>query len=171
MPAAAQAVNADTVSKKFELSFGQSILFISYDKSLKLLNQEAIVIPTNSILFLAELRPLKLLRIPVFFNLPTESKQFLINNQLVNERASPTFGTGLQLRAFRIKVNDKTTIDFEAGPLGSILMTEEHKLRFAPIGAGRFRIVKDHSFSMYMGTSYSIGINAWGLIYGTGYIF
>lgn len=167
----AQEEKPDSLGKKFELSFGQSLLFLSYDKALAILNQEAVVIPTSSMLFLAELRPLKRIRIPVFFNLPTETKQFMINGQLMNERASPTFGAGVEVRLAKININPKTIIELEAGPLGSMLITEAKELRFIPIAAGRFRIVKDQSFSMYIGSSYSLGINAWGLLYGTGYIF
>lgn len=167
----AQEAQSDTTRKKFELSFGQSMLFITYDKALSILNQEAVVIPTSSMLFLAELRPLKTIRIPIFFNLPTEAKQFMIKGQLVNERASPTFGSGLQAKLFRITLNPRTNIECEAGPMGSILLSQKEQLRFVPIAAGRFRILKDESFTMYVGSSYSFGINAWGLLYGTGYVF
>src|SRR5687768_14957326 len=61
----------------FELSFGQSLLFISNSKQINIRNQAAIVIPTSAMLFFVEFRPLKRVRVPVFFNLPTESKQFL----------------------------------------------------------------------------------------------
>jgi hypothetical protein len=75
------AVAPDSTSKNqhFELSFGQSLLFISNSKQINIRNEQAVVIPTSSLLFFGEIRPQKFLRIPLFLNVPTESKQFLVN--------------------------------------------------------------------------------------------
>lgn len=154
----------------FELSFGQSLLFISNSQQINIRNQAAIVIPTSAMLFFVEFRPVKRFRIPVFFNLPTESKQFLVAGQLINERASPTFGTGLEIKCLGFKVAEASTLDLEAGPLGSFLMTTKNSIRFAPIGAARLRLIRNN-FVMYLGTSYSYGINSWGILYGTGTVF
>ncbi|MFN0030576.1 MAG: hypothetical protein ACKVOR_00305 [Flavobacteriales bacterium] len=167
------AQNADTTkrAKLFEISFGRSVLFISNSRVVDLRNSDAVVVPTTSILLLAEFRPEKKIRIPVFFNLATETKQFLINGNLTNEKASPTFGFGLQYRPFAWDVDEKTRLEFEMGPLLSVLITQDKKLLFAPIMAGRIRLWKGESVSMYVGTSYSFGIDCWGLLYGTGTIF
>lgn len=166
--------NDSTAKQKkrlFELSFGQSKLFISSSKEIDLKENHAVILPTNAILFFAEFRPQKRLKVPVFFNLATQPKQFLIDTVLVSERASPTFGTGLEFRAFRFGFGERSALEFEAGPLASLLIDRGGKLRFAPIVAGRFRFLKNEDFIMYIGSSYSIGINAFGLFYGTGYVF
>lgn len=157
--------------RNFELSFGQSLLFISNSKQTNIINNEAIVIPTSAILFSAEFRPDKLIRIPIFLNIATESKQFLVNGQLVNEKASPTLGTGAMIKAFQIKIDDKSKIEFEVGPLASFLFDTKNSMRVAPIVAGRFKILRGENFVMYIGMSYSFGINALGLLYGTGTSF
>jgi hypothetical protein len=154
----------------FELSFGQSLLFISNSKQINIRNQAAIVIPTSAMLFFVELRPVKQMRIPVFFNLPTESKQFLVAGQIVNERASPTFGTGLEFKCFGLKVAESSMLELEAGPLCSFLIDKRNALRIAPLGAARVRLIRNN-FVMYVGTSYSYGINSWGILYGTGTVF
>lgn len=163
---------ADSLFRKgvFELSFGQSLLFISNSKQINIRNQAAIVIPTSAMLFFVEFRPLKRMRVPVFFNLPTETKQFLVAGQLVNERASPTFGTGLEFKCFGFKVAAGSMLELEAGPLCSVLQTTKNSFRFAPIGAARVRLLRNN-FVMYVGTSYSVGINSWGILYGTGTVF
>jgi hypothetical protein len=163
----------DSVKKeaKFELSFGQSLIFVSYDLAVRIRNSTDVVLPTSSILFFTELRPFKKVRFPVFFNLPTEAKQFLVSGQLVYERASPTFGTGITYNPFHWDINKRTALEFELGPLASFLIKKSGSLQFAPVGAGRLRILRDKDFVMYIGTSYSIGINAWGLLYGTGFFF
>jgi hypothetical protein len=169
-----QAQKVDSTKFKFrnfELSFGQSLLFISNSKQTDIINNEAIVIPTSAILLSAEFRPDKLIRIPVFFNIATESKQFLVNGQLVNEKASPTIGTGALFKAFQIKIDDKSKIEFEIGPLASFLFDTKNSIRVAPIIAGRIKILRGENFVMYLGTSYSFGINAIGLLYGTGTSF
>jgi len=158
-------------NQHFELSFGQSILFISNSKQINIKTNSAIVIPTNAMLFFAEFRPQKKCHIPVFFNLATETKQFVVNGQLVNERASPTFGSGVTFRIFQAKIDSTSKIEFEAGPLASVLFNKNNKIRVAPIIAGRFRIMRGKNFVMYAGVSYSIGINALGLLYGTGTVF
>ena len=155
----------------FELSFGQSLLFISNSKQIDLRTQEALVVPTNAILFFEELRPYKTMRIPVFFNLATETKQFVIDGKTVSERAAPTIGTGLTFKIFELKIDSTSKIEFEAGPLTSVLFNKNNNLRIAPIIAGRFRIMRGSNFVMYAGISYSLGINALGLLYGTGTIF
>ena len=161
----------DTTANIVELSFGQSIQFISNSKQLDIRNQEALIVPTNSILFLATLRPDKKLHIPVFFNLATESKQFIVNGQLVNEKASPTFGFGLEYRLLRFRLQEKTHFEFSTGTLFSLLFTKNDDLRIGPIIAGRIRLLRGEHFSMYIGGSYSIGINSAGLFYGTGTSF
>lgn len=155
----------------FELSFGQTLLFISNGKQINIKNQAAVIIPTNAILFFAEFRPQKKMRIPVFINLATESKQFVVNGQIVSERASPTLGTGVTFNLFQIHMDSTSRIEFEAGPLASVLFNTNNQLRVAPVLAGRFRIVRGQNFVMYAGLSYSIGINALGLLYGTGTVF
>jgi len=169
-----QQTNDTTQKKKnnlFELSFGQSMLFISDSDLINIQNKSTVVVPTSSMLFFAEARPQKIIRIPVFFNIPTETKQFLVNNQLVNERASPTFGTGVQFRCFKIKIYDKSRLDFSIGPIASFLLLKKGAIQFLPIVAARARIMRGENFVMYIGTSYSFGINTWGLLYGTGTIF
>lgn len=164
----------DTTKQKknwFEFSFGQSMLFISNSKQVNVRNQAAIVVPTSSMLFFIEARPTKIVRIPFFANVPTESKQFLVNGQIIYERASPTFGTGIQIKCLSLKLDDKSSIDFSTGPLASLLLTTKNSVRFAPILAARVRIKRGENFVMYIGTSYSFGINTWGLLYGTGTIF
>ena len=165
--------NTPTKIKKrlFELSFGQSKLFISNSKEIDIQQEQAVIVPTNAILFFAEFRPQKMLKIPIFFSLATGPKQFLVDSVLVSERASPTFGTGLQCRIFRKPFGEKSALEFEVGPLASFLLTQGGKLKFAPVIAGRFRFLKNEDFIMYLGSSYSIGINAFGLFYGTGYVF
>lgn len=168
-----QAQKLDTLIKKlhFELSFGQSLLFISNSKQINIRNEAAIIVPTNAILFFIELRPQKRMRIPVFLNVPTEAKQFLVNGQLIYERASPTFGSGLVFKLFQIKIDEKSKMDFEIGPLASIIADKNNVLRVAPVIAGRIRIMRGENFVMYFGGSYSFGINAFGILYGTGTIF
>lgn len=169
------ANDADSTAKQkkrlFELSFGQSKLFISNSKEIDLKENHAVIMPTNAILFFAEFRPQKKLKVPVFFNLATQPKQFLVDSVLVSERASPTFGTGLVFRAFRFGFGEKSALEFESGPLASVLIDRGGKMRFAPVIAGRFRFLKNEDFIMYIGSSYSVGINAFGLFYGTGYVF
>jgi hypothetical protein len=163
----------DTTGEKalFELSFGQSMLFIANSKTVSIRNNNAVVIPTSAFLFFTELRPFRSFRIPIFFNLPTETKQFLVAGQLVNERASPTFGTGAEFMVFKTKIDSKSSLDFEVGPLASFLLDIHGVVKFAPVAAARLRLMRGHNFIMYMGTSYSIGINSWGILYGTGTVF
>ncbi len=166
----------DTTTKKknrqlFELSFGQSKLFITSARDSAFNVDEAIVVPTNAILFFAEFRPQKRLRIPVFFSLATGPKQFILDGNLVSERASPTFGAGLEYKVFRKNFGSNSGIEFEVGPLASFLFDKGGQVRMAPLIAGRFRFLKREDFIMYIGSSYSFGINAFGLFYGTGYVF
>jgi len=157
--------------KLFEISFGRSILFISNSKVLDVRAENAVVVPTTAILFLAEFRPQKKLRIPLFYNLATETKQFLVKNELVNEKTNPTFGFGIQYRLLQFNIEKKSKMEFEAGPLASFLVSRDKKLVVAPVLACRLRLWRGESISMYVGTSYSFGINCWGLLYGTGTIF
>ena len=169
----AQGQTADSTRHKdiFEISFGQTLLFFSESQLIDIHNQQAIVIPTSSFLFFIELRPNKTIKVPLFFNVPTSSKQFVVNGQTVNERASPTFGGGFEFECFHFNVNSKTKFGFEIGPLADFLFTTSNAIRFSPIIAGRFRLIKGDDFVMYIGSSYSLGTNTWGLLYGTGTVF
>lgn len=159
------------VKHYFELSFGQSLLFISKGQSAALHSKSAVVVPTNSVLFFAEFRPERKTKIPVFFNLPTESKQFLVNGQLINEKADPSFGTGLQFRLLRMKVDSRSLLDFDFGPLLTCIIGGKNDVSFAPILAGRIRVKRGENFVMYIGTSYTVGLDVFGLFYGTGTVF
>jgi hypothetical protein len=155
----------------FELSLGHSLLFISNTQLEDIRKQASVIVPTSAWLFFAEFRPDKRMRIPVFLNVPTETKQFLVDSQLVYERASPTFGAGLQFRIMRLPIGKKSSVEFEAGPLASFLISQKNDLQFAPIVAGRLRFLKNKDFVIYFGSSYSVGINVFGLLFGTGYVF
>lgn len=168
------AQNKDSTTKHkdhFELSFGQSLLFISSNKQASLRDQSSVIVPTNAVLFFIELRPKKIIRIPVFFNLPTETKQYLVNGQIINERASPTFGAGVEFRLFKIKIDERSRLDFEIGPLASFIFDKNNVIKIAPLVAGRLRVMRGENFVMYLGGSYSLGINALGVLYGTGTVF
>ena len=158
-------------NKFFELSVGQSLLFISSSRLEEIRNNARVIVPTNAVLLFIEFRPVKKMRIPVFANIPTESKQFIVNNQLVSERASPTFGAGFQFRCFTLPIGPKSAVECEAGPLASVIWTQNNVMRFSPIVAGRLRFMKNKDFVIYVGTSYSFGVDAMGLLFGTGYIF
>lgn len=155
----------------FELSIGHSLLFISDSRVASIRKHQDVVVPTNAILLFVEFRPEKRMRIPVFANIPTETKKFIVDNQLVSERASPTFGAGVEFRLFTIAIGKKSRLEFEAGPLASFLLDEHNALRFAPVAAGRFRFLKNGDFVIYAGSSYSAGVDAFGLLLGTGYVF
>lgn len=158
-------------SKNFELSFGQSVLFISNSNQIDLLTNSAVVLPTTSILFFVELFTLRKVRIPLFYNLPTGAKQFIINNKIVHEEASSSFGTGIQFKLFKIKFDAKSTLEMEIGPMASFGIDKKSNLWFAPILATRLRVMKNENFVMYLGGTYAMGINSLGLLYGTGTIF
>ena len=167
------AQGMDSLVKKihFELSFGHSLLFISNSKLVDIHNQAAVVVPTSAVLFFTELRPKKIMRVPIFLSLATETKQFLVDSVLINEKASPTVGTGLVFKLFQIKIDSTSKIEYEMGPLVSVLFDNKNSIRLAPVIAGRFRIARGNNFVMYIGASYSVGIDALGLLYGTGTVF
>ena len=168
-------INSQSDSTKnkfhFEVSFGQNLLFISSSQQVNIRAQQAVVLPTSALLFFVEFRAHKIARIPVFFNLATESKQFIVNGVLINEKASPTFGAGFQFKLFQIKIDSKSKLEFEMGPIASIAIDNDHHLKFAPLLAGRIRLMQGPNFIMYFGGSYSPFINTSGILYGTGTIF
>lgn len=155
----------------FELSFGQNLLFISQSKQDIAYNTESIIIPTSSILFFSEFRPQKTLRIPVFLNIATESKQYLVDKVIVNEKASPTIGTGLVFKIFEYRLDPKSRIELELGTLASFILDTKRNIRIAPVFAARFKICRGENFVMYVGANYSLGVDAIGLMYGTGTVF
>lgn len=161
----------DSVASNFELSFGQSTLFISNDQVAAIKNDFNVVIPTNSMVFFSEFRPFKRIKIPVVFNLPTESKQFIIDGKLVSEKASPTLATGAEFKLFDFNIPFDAQVEMDMGTLGSLIFRSNYQLAFAPLITNRIRIIKDKNFIMYLGGSYSVGVNTWGMFYGTGYIF
>jgi len=59
----------------------------------------------------------------------------------------------------------------EVGPLLSFIFNRQDKVVIAPLFAGRFKISRGENFVMYCGLSYSFGIKALGILYGTGTVF
>lgn len=156
---------------KFELSFGQNLLFISNSQQVNIRQQSAIVVPTNSVLFFAEFRPQKIVRIPVFLNIATESKQFIVDGQIVSEKASPTFGSGITFKLLQLNIDVKSKLELEMGPLCSFIFDNKNNIRTAPILAARIKICRGENFVMYIGGNYSFGVNVFGILYGTGTVF
>ena len=167
----AQAQDSISQKRKFELSFGSNYLFIPDSKLIDYREEEALIVPTSSILLFGELRPDHRMRVPFFFNLPIETKQFLVNNQLISERASPALGAGLQFRLFKIGIEEKSKVEFEIGPLVSLLFDKDSNPRVSPLLAGRFRLQQNDHLVMFIGTSFYLGINVFGLFFGTGVLF
>lgn len=175
----AQTTTTDTSKPRkqlFELSFGSTMLFISNSDIQKIQDAAKLTIPTNTMLFFAEFRPQMKTRIPVFLNIPTESKQFIVTDSvgkqsLVNEKASITLGTGFQYRPFQVTLYGDTKLEFEAGPLVSAGFDSNKKIFIAPLIAGRLMVKKGSDFVMYFGGSYAFGVNSIGILYGTGTIF
>ena len=149
-----------------EVSFGQSLLFISNSKAIDLKNEAAIVVPTSSVLMFAEFRTMKKLRIPVFFNYPTETKQFLVDGVLINEKANPTLWTGLSTGLLKIKTNEETYFEIDAGAVVTATINIKDKLAVARVLVGRLRMIRNNSFTMYFGLSYTFGLNTTGMFYG-----
>jgi hypothetical protein len=56
----------------------------------------------------------------------------------------------------------------EAGPLLSFITDFKTEFIPAPLIASRIRIRNGDNFVMYVGGSYTLGLNAFGLFYGTG---
>ncbi len=168
----AEAITIDSLKKNihFELSFGQSLLFISNSDVVNIRNTSNIVMPTSSMLFFSEFRPAKKIRILVFFNLPKEAKQFLVNGQLVYEKASQSIGSGLEFKIFQVNIDSRSKIEFEVGPLLSTILDYRNS-RVVPIIAGRIKIMRGENFLMYIGWSYTFGVNTLGMFYGTGSVF
>jgi len=175
----AQSTSKDTTKPRkqlFELSFGSTMMFISNSDIEKIKDAAKLTIPTSTMLFFAEFRPQHKFRIPVFLNIPTESKQFIVTDSngrqsLVNEKASITLGTGFQYKPFEWTLYGDTKLEFEAGPLISSGMDNNKKLFFAPVLAGRLMVKKGSDFIMYFGGSYAFGVNSIGILYGTGTVF
>ncbi len=175
----AQSTSKDTTKPRkhiFELSFGSTMMFISSTDIAKIKDAAKLTIPTSTMLFFAEFRPDKKLRIPVFLNIPTESKQFIVTdsagrNSIVNEKAAITLGTGFQYKPIEWTLYGDTKLEFEAGPLVSAGFDNDKKLFVAPLVAGRLMVKKGSDFVMYFGGSYTFGLNAIGILYGTGTIF
>ncbi len=155
----------------FEVSFGQNLVFISSSKQIDILKEAAVVLPTSSVLFFAEMRPKKVIRIPVYLNIATESKQFLIDGVLVNEKSSPSFGTGILLKMIQFDVDKKSKIELEMGSVANCIVDKSSSLRIVPVLVSRLKICRGENFVMYVGVNYAFGINSIGLLYGTGTVF
>jgi hypothetical protein len=153
----------------FELSFGQNLLFLSESRQNSIQKNRSLVVPTSAVLFFSEIRPERWWKVPVFFNLPTESKQFIQpDGSLKYERASPSIGTGLVFRTFRFDLRENLHLEMEAGPLLSFITDFKEEFLAAPLLAGRFRIRSGENLVMYLGGSFTPGLNAFGLFFGTG---
>ena len=165
---------ADSLDRNplFELSFGQNLLFLSKSRQMTLLNKLDLVVPTTAVLFFAVFRPEKKWKVPVFFNLPVESTQFIQSDGSVRyQRATPSFGSGIEFRLLKFDIREKIKFDMEAGPLLAFVTDFRNEFVPAPLITTRMRLRSDDNFVMYLGGSYTIGLDAFGLYYGTGFNF
>jgi hypothetical protein len=165
---------ADSLDRNplFELSFGQNLLFLSKSRQMTLLNKFDLVVPTTAVLFFAVFRPEKKWKVPVFFNLPVESTQFIQPDGSVRyQRSTPSFGSGIEFRLLKFDIREKIKFDMEAGPLLAFVTDFRNEFVPAPLITTRMRLRSDDNFVMYLGGSYTVGLDAFGLFYGTGFNF
>jgi hypothetical protein len=59
----------------------------------------------------------------------------------------------------------------EAGPLLAFVTDFRNEFVPAPLITTRMRLRSDVNFVMYLGGSYTVGLDAFGLFYGTGFNF
>lgn len=156
----------------FELSFGQNLLFLSKSRQTTILKNFDLVVPTTAVLFFSVFRPEKKWKLPVFINIPTESTQFLQPDGTIRyQRSTPSFGSGIEFQLLKFDIREKIKFDLEAGPLLAFVTDFRNEFAPAPLLATRMRIRNDDNFVMYLGGSYTIGLDAFGLFYGTGFNF
>jgi hypothetical protein len=67
-----------------------------------------------------------------------------------------------------VKIDKQSKVELEVGPLVSFIFDTKKNIRIAPIIGSRIKITRGENFIMYFGVSYSLGINALGILYGTG---
>jgi len=70
-----------------------------------------------------------------------------------------------------VPISKASVAEWEMGALSNLLISKRNRFRIVPLLNGRIRLVKNNNFVMYLGTSYSFGVNSWGLFYGTGFLF
>lgn len=160
---------ANSDSTFMELSFGSSQMFISTTVHQELLNEEKVVLPTSSALFLGEWLAAERWSLMGAYNLPLVSQRFLVNNMLVEENANPTLLLGPRYSPMRFWIKNKIRLEPQLGVLLCAVLADD--LHWTGSTAGRFHLATRDGFTMYAGGVYTLGIQGWTLFYGAGHRF
>jgi len=66
----------------------------------------------------------------------------------------------------KIKTNEETYFEIDAGAVVTATINIKDKLAVARVLVGRLRMIRNNSFTMYFGLSYTFGLNTTGMFYG-----
>lgn len=155
----------------FEVSFGQSMMFMNDTDRQDILDREKVAIPTSSALLLVDFIYDYKFSFPFFLNLPLTSQKFLVDGKETVEKASTVFGVGVNYSLLQIDLKDNLTAIFSSAVLAGITINQNKSYKILPMLALELSLLKQDGFLMYLGAERTIGLDVIALFYGVGQRF
>jgi hypothetical protein len=158
----------------FELSFGNSILFLDQgytDSSTSTVKHNTL--PVSSYLFLGEWRASERFCIAAAWNLPFTTVKRVKGTAVSEKYVAPSYGVGLTFTIYSFKPTDTTAIE----PEMAVLVFRTYKSTsskgdfFFPIGVFKLNIARDSGFNIYIGVTQAPAKNTTAFVYGIGQRF
>jgi len=155
----------------FEVSFGQSMMFMNDTDRQDILDREKVAIPTSSALLLVDFIYSYKFSFPIFFNLPLTSQKFIVDGEETVESASPVFGFGLNYSLLQIDLKTNLTAILSSAILAGMAINKNKSYKVFPMIALELSLLKQDGFLMYLGVERTIGLDVIALFYGVGQRF
>ena len=171
-PKSKPGVEKSTPAPVVELSFGHSQLF--NDSKSASITQVGVggVVPTSSVLFIAEWLLAPRWGVLGVFNLPLTTQQ-TVNDEggVFLERVAPSVALGGRYSILRFDVRPRAMVELQATILAARTIGSVEGDFFFPLVGGRIHIARPSGFAMYLGSSWAFHKDTLALFYGAAHRF
>jgi hypothetical protein len=158
----------------FELSFGNSILFL--DQGYTNSSSGAVshsTLPVSSYLFTLEWRATEKISIAGAWNLPFTTVKRVSGSGISEKYVAPSYGAGITFIPHSFKVSETTVIEPEI----AVLLFRTYKSTssggdfFFPAGVFKLNVARDSGMDIFIGVTQAPAKNTTALLYGIGQRF
>jgi len=153
----------------FELSLGTAQSFVQPDRAL---DEETLLMPTTSAMFLGEVFLWPNLRLALLFNLPLSGDRIYVGDNIDQTPTYPSLGMGLSWTPYAFTFRERSLFELQLAAVGGVTLDFDNP-RVFPLLASRIHLMQnsDMGVGVYIGSAFAFRVDTLALIYGVGYRF
>jgi len=156
---------------RFEFSFGSSQLYLFDDMENASSAESRSVLPAGAALLMAEYIYSENMHALFSFHLPTSTRKQVVDGKVEEDYVAPYLGVGPLWVPYVADFRTYARFSIQTSLLcGPVLRGGLDILPAAVLGS-RFHLVSKNGTALYLGGSWTVGVQAFALVYGVGQRF